>query len=141
LVTSASLLSRDLCAFLEERVDSLESMRALLLLRDRPRDDLTALDVARMLGISQVATTVALDSLVVSELATSEPACEPRRYRLAALPPPSSRLLEELAHAYWNARVELLAEVAHHSVKRVREQAHRLFREALRHRGSEAFEG
>ena len=139
-MTSASLLSLELCAFLEESVDSLESMRALLLVRDHPNEPLSPARVATALGVSPVAATVALDGLVAHGLLV--PLDERReRYRLAELDPRSSHLLEELARAYWNARVELLAEVAHHSVKRVRDQARRLFREALRHRGGEVTGG
>ncbi len=133
-MSSASLLSLELCTFLEESVDSLESMRALLLMRDHPNALLSSAQVAAALGVSPVAAAVALDGLVAHRLLVTHG--DGDHYRLAKLEPRSLHLLEELARAYWNARVELLAEVAHHSVKRVREQAHRLFREALRHRAS-----
>ena|GEM_PF-5454642 len=91
-----------------------------------------AAHIAARLNISDVAAAVALDALAMSELVEVMPGVTGPTYRLAPLVPELTRLFDELMSAYWNGRVELLAEIAGSSIKRVRFHAHQLLQEALR---------
>ncbi|MFT3926352.1 MAG: hypothetical protein QM778_27650 [Myxococcales bacterium] len=125
-------LSPELQHFLSYRVGSLECLQVLAALCARRKRGALAVQVAATLDISEVAAMVALEQLVASGLAEVVTGLTGPSYRLACCQPEEERVLEELMFVYWNARVDLLAEMAGNSLKRVRFHAHQLLRGALR---------
>lgn len=129
--STVSALSDEVATFLREKIESVEQLEILLLLRAQPDRLWTGDSVSTELNIVPSLAGEALEHLCRSNLLDVRVGREHVAFRYAPGTSELDRAVHELVRAHREMRVELMRALSANAVQRVRTSAIRMFADAF----------
>jgi predicted transcriptional regulator len=124
-------LDTDIRRLLFEQVTSYEQLEALLLLHARPQQQWTVDTVASALHVDAANAAAALDELTSQRLLARQEGLPGPDYCYSPAQPETARIVDRLAHAYSQQRLEVVKQMSANAIERVRSSAARTFSDAF----------
>lgn len=112
-------------------IETYDQLAMLLLLLERPNEELTAQRVAELLNVSPAAAQSSLEHLGAADLLIASGDANAPRYRYGPGRPELDQAARGLAQAYQDRRVEVMQLMSANAIERVRSGAIRLFADAF----------
>jgi hypothetical protein len=130
-VDTAGEIPTSVQKLLHERIQSIEALEAILLMRSDPGRAWTNDELAAVLGINPTIARSAAQELLEKDLCVHD-APGPRRFRYSCPDQDTAEALDELARIYLERRMEILVFISRLAISRVRNEALRTFAQAFR---------